>query len=167
MRNDALMLPYNNQRGFTIIELMVTLVILATLASVTMPLLKLTLQRNKEAELTKNLIQLREAIDAYKQASDQGRIKKNIDQSGYPPNLEILVQGVQDIKDPKKPMIKFLRRIPKDPMLNSDESRPFKHDWGLRSYISEADTPKYEDDVYDVYSLSPMKGINGVPYAQW
>lgn len=167
MRNKALKLPCNNERGFTIIELMVTLVIIAILASVTMPLLKLTLQRNKEAVLTQNLIQLRSAIDAYKQASDQGRIKKNIDQSGYPPNLEVLVQGVQDIKDPKKPMIKFLRHIPKDPMLNSDDSRLFNHDWGLRSYVSESDKPKYEDDVYDVYSLSPLKGINGVPYAQW
>lgn len=155
------------QLGFTVIELMVTLVILAILASVTMPLLKLTLQRNKEAALTQNLIQIREAIDAYKQASDQGRIKKNIDQSGYPPNLEILVQGVVDIKDPKKRKIKFLRRIPQDPMLDEDSSRVFAHDWGLRSYVSELDNPKYEDDVYDVYSLSTLKSFKGVPYAHW
>jgi general secretion pathway protein G len=160
-------LVQQSQRGFTIIELMVTLTILAILASVTMPLLKLTLQRNKEATLTQNLMQLREAIDDYKQAADEGRIKKDIDQSGYPPNLEVLVRGVEDIKDPKKRLIKFLRRIPKDPMRNQDEQRPFEHDWGLRSYFSEADNPQYEGDVYDVYSLSPLKGINGVPYAQW
>lgn len=156
-----------NQRGFTIIELMVTLAILAILASMTMPLLKLTLQRNKEATLTQNLIHLREAIDAYKQAADEGRIKKNIDQPGYPPNLEVLVQGVEDLKDPKKRLLKFLRRIPKDPMRNIDDSRPFDHDWGLRSYSSEAENPQYDGDVYDVYSLSPLKGINGVPYASW
>lgn len=156
-----------NQLGFTIIELMVTLVILAILASMTMPLLKLTLQRNKEAQLTQNLMQLRNAIDAYKQAADEGRIKKNIDQSGYPPNLEVLVQGVEDIKDPKKRMIKFLRRIPKDPMLNIDDQGPLEHNWGLRSYLSEAEKPQYDDDVYDVYSLSPLNGINGVPYAHW
>ena len=155
------------QRGFTIIELMVTLVILATLASITMPLLKLTLQRNKEAQLTQNLMQLRNAIDAYKQAADEGRIKKNIDQSGYPPNLEVLVDGVEDLKDPKKRSIKFLRRIPKDPMLNADKQGEFQHQWGLRSYFSEAEKPQYDGDVYDVYSLSPLNGINGVPYAQW
>ena len=156
-----------NERGFTIIELMVTLAILATLASMTMPLLKLTLQRNKEAVLSQNLIHLREAIDSYKQAADEGRIKKNIDQSGYPPNLEVLVEGVEDLKDPKKRLIKFLRRIPKDPMSNIEDPRPFDHDWGLRSYVSESENPQYEDDVYDVYSLSPLKGINGVPYANW
>jgi general secretion pathway protein G len=153
--------------GFTLIELMVTLVILAILAGVSFPLLKLTLQRNKEAELAQNLMQIRLAIDAYKQASDQGRIKKGIDQTGYPPNLEILVLGVTDIKDPKKRIIKFLRRIPQDPMLSADDYRPFRHDWGLRSYRSEANKPQYEDDVYDVYSLSPHVGINGVPYAEW
>ena len=108
------------ERGFTIIELMVTLAILAILASITMPLLKLTLQRNKETTLTQNLMQIREAIDAYKRAVDEGRIKKEIDQSGYPPNLEVLEQGVQDLKDPKKRMIKFLRRIDrKSTRLNS------------------------------------------------
>lgn len=169
MRNlsDILMNKQPGQRGFTIIELMVTLAILAILASVTMPLLKLTLQRSKEATLTQNLIQIREAIDAYKQASDQGRIKKNIEQSGYPPNLEILVQGVVDIKDPKKRIIKFLRRIPQDPMLDHDAPRLFAHDWGLRSHMSEVDNPNFEDDVYDVYSLSTLKSFKGVPYAQW
>lgn len=153
--------------GFTIIELMVTLAILSILASVTMPLVALTLQRNKEAILMQNLIQIRDAIDAYKQASDQGRIKKDIEQSGYPQNLEVLVQGVVDIKDPKKRIIKFLRRIPQDPMLDQNAPRLFAHDWGLRSYVSEADNPKYEDDVYDVYSLSTLKSFKGVPYAKW
>jgi general secretion pathway protein G len=154
-------------QGFTLIELMVTLVILAILAGVSLPMLKLTLQRNKEALLAQNLIQIRDAIDAYKLASDQGRIKKTIDQTGYPPNLEILVSGVPDMKDPKHRVIKFLRRIPHDPMLSEETQKLFKHDWGLRSYRSDADKPEYVDDVYDVYSLSTQKGINGVPYAAW
>lgn len=157
----------HEQRGFTIIELMVTLVILAILASVTMPLLKLTLQRNKETTLRQNLIQLRFAIDDYKQAVDEGYIAKDIDQSGYPPNLEVLVNGVENIRDPKKRKIKFLRSIPKDPMLTPEDTRPFKHDWGLRSYHSEADNPKYDGDVFDVYSLSPLKSIKGELYAEW
>jgi general secretion pathway protein G len=77
------------------------------------------------------------------------------------------VDGVEDLKDPKKRTIKFLRRIPKDPMLNADELGEFQHQWGLRSYFSEAEKPQYDGDVYDVYSLSPLNGINGVPYAQW
>lgn len=158
---------YAEQRGFTIIELMVTLVILAILASVTMPLLKLTLQRNKESNLTQHLMQLRVAIDDYKQAFDEGYIAKEIDQSGYPPNLEILVNGVENIRDPKKRKIKFLRSIPNDPMRNPDDTRPFKHDWGLRSYHTDVDNPKYDVDVFDVYSLSPLKSIRGEPYAQW
>lgn len=156
-----------SESGFTLVELMVTLVIMATLSSVALPLLKVTVKRNKEATLSHHLMQIREAIDAYKLASDQGRIKKNIDQSGYPPNLEILVSGVPDLKDPKKRLIKFLRRIPNDPMRGADEYRPFRHDWGLRSYRSEGDKPVYEDDVYDVYSLSQQTGLNGVPYAEW
>jgi general secretion pathway protein G len=155
------------QRGFTIIELMVTLVILAILASVTMPLLKLTLQRNKESNLKQHLMQLRVAIDDYKQAVDAGFIAKEIDQSGYPPNLEILVNGVENIRDPKKRKIKFLRSIPNDPMRNLEDTRPFKHDWGLRSYNTDVDNPKYDGDVFDVYSLSPLKSIRGEPYAQW
>jgi len=167
IHNNASMATFQSQNGFTIIELMVTLVILAILAGMTMPLLKLTLQRNKEATLTQNLMQLRVAIDAYKQAVDEGRIKQDNDQSGYPPNLEVLVNGVEDSKDAKKRKIKFLRSIPKDPMRNSNDPRPFNHDWGLRSYNTDADNPKYDADVYDVYSLSPLKSIKGEPYAQW
>jgi general secretion pathway protein G len=157
--------------GFTLIELVVTVAILAILASVAMPMLQLTVQRVKESELRANLRQIREAIDAYKKAVDEGRVSKNIDQSGYPPNLEILVDGVVDVKDPSKRKLRFLRKIPADPMRtlvqNDDGYGQTNYHWGLRSYASEFDNPKEGQDVYDVYSLSKQTGINGVPYSQW
>jgi general secretion pathway protein G len=157
--------------GFTLIELVVTVAILAILASVAMPMLQLTVQRVKESELRANLRQIREAIDAYKKAVDEGRVSKNIDQSGYPPNLEMLVDGVVDVKDPGKRKLRFLRKIPADPMRtlvqNDDGYGQTNYHWGLRSYASEFDNPKEGQDVYDVYSLSKQTGINGVPYSQW
>lgn len=104
-------------KGFTLIELIVTVTIVAVLASVTMPMLQMTVQRTKENELRANLRQIREAIDAYKKAADDGRIKKDIDATGYPLNLEILVDGVVDEKDPNKSKLKFLRRIPQAPII--------------------------------------------------
>ena len=155
--------------GFTLIELIVTVTIVAILASVAMPMLKMTLQRSKENELRANLRQIREAIDAYKKASDEGRIKKNIEESGYPPNLEILVDGVVNEKDIKKNKLKFLRRIPLDPMspVTSINNNELANNWGLRSYASEVESPQQGDDVFDVYSQSQQLGINGVPYARW
>ena len=155
-------------KGFTLIELVVTVAIVAILASVAMPMLQVTVQRTKENELRANLRQIREAIDSYKKATDEGRIKKIIGESGYPPNLEILVNGIVDEKDPNRHIAKFIRKIPLDPMQspsNSDEN--FTNNWGLRSYASEASRPAEGDDVYDVYSLSQQVGINGVPYSQW
>jgi len=160
-------LPY----GFTLIELVVTVAILAILASVAMPMLQLTVQRLKESELRANLRQIREAIDAYKKAVDEGKVAKNIDQSGYPPNLETLVDGVVDVKDPGKRKLRFLRKIPADPMRsslqNNDDYGQKEDRWGLRSYASEFDQPKEGEDVYDIYSLSQQTGFNGVPYSQW
>lgn len=153
--------------GFTLIELVITLAMVAILASAAMPMLKLTVQRSKENDLRQHLQQLRLAIDAYKNAVDEGRIKKTVEQSGYPPNLEVLVDGVVDEKDPKRQRIKFLRRIPADPMRNHQMQYEHAHDWGLRSYASDANKPYFDADVYDVYSLSPHVGTNGVPYAQW
>ncbi|MES2579517.1 MAG: type II secretion system protein [Pseudomonadota bacterium] len=156
-------------KGFTLIELIVTVTIVSILASVTMPMLKMTVQRSKETELRANLRQIREAIDAYKKAADEGRIKKNIQDNGYPPNLEVLVNGVLDEKDVNKRQLKFLRRIPLDPMTNiaNADTEALPNNWGLRSYESDAVEPVAGDDVYDVYSLSPQIGINGVPYAKW
>ena len=155
--------------GFTLIELIVTVTIVAILASVAMPMLQMSVQRNKESELRANLRQIREAIDAYKKASDEGRIKKSIEESGYPPNLEILVNGVLDEKDINKNKLKFLRRIPLDPMspVTSINNNELPNNWGLRSYASEVESPQQGDDVFDVYSQSQQLGINGVPYARW
>lgn len=159
--------------GFSLIELVVTVAIVAILGSVAMPMLKVSVQRNKEAELRANLRQIREAIDAYKKAYDEGRIElKNIEKTGYPPNLEVLVEGVQDksVPDGKK-KLRFLRKIPLDPMLPKEDisatTQTESESWGLRSYASEADNPTAGEDVYDVYSLSPLTGTNGIPYAKW
>jgi general secretion pathway protein G len=153
------------ERGYTFIELIITVAIVAILASVTMPMMEVTIKREKEKELRAVLRELREAIDAYKEASDAGRIKKSIEESGYPPNLDMLVKGVIDEKDPQKRRIVFLRRIPLDPTLKSTEyANP---QWGLRSYESSLENPNAGADVYDVYSLSSELSINGIPYAQW
>lgn len=159
-----------HHKGFTLIELVATVAIVAILASAALPMLQMTVQRAKENELRANLRQIREAIDAYKKMADieNGPIKKVEGKTGYPPNLEALVEGVVNEKDPNKTKIRFLRRIPIDPMQPPSESNEsLSNNWGLRSYESEADDPKAGDDVYDVYSLSLQVGINGVPYAQW
>jgi general secretion pathway protein G len=156
-------------KGFTLIELVVTVAIVAVLASAVTPMLQMTYQRSKENQLRADLRQIREAIDAYKKAADEGRIKKSIDETGYPPNLAILVDGVIDEKDVKKNKLKFLRRVPIDPMQPKDktDTDDLAKNWGLRSYQSEANNPAEGEDVYDVYSLSEQLGINGVPYAKW
>lgn len=158
-------------RGFTLIELLVTLAIIGILASATMPMIKMSVQRNKEAELKANLRTIRQAIDAYKQAVDDGKIKKSVDASGYPPSLEILVEGVENAKSPDKQKLYFLRKIPLDPMMPIETIPGVALDvseiWGLRSYDSEADEPREGKDVYDVYSRSPNVGLNGIPYAKW
>ena len=154
-------------KGFTLVELLVTVVIVSILAAGALPVMQLTVQRSKESELRSALRQLREAIDAYKKAVDEGHIKKSIDQSGYPPNLEVLVEGVEDEKDAGKHKLRFLRRIPPDPMQPDAEPGNGQKVWGVRSYDSEPDNPHEGSDVFDVYSLSPQIGINGVPYSAW
>ena len=153
-------------RGFTLIELVITVAIVALLASVALPVTELAVQRTKEQDLRRTLRQIREAIDAYKQASDEGRIRKSVGDSGYPKKLEELVEGVDDQKNPKKEKIYFLRRIPRDPF-STDPTLSASATWGKRSYASPPDDPSEGDDVFDVYSLAPGKGINGQPYREW
>ncbi|MBY0577316.1 MAG: type II secretion system GspH family protein [Gallionellaceae bacterium] len=153
-------------RGFTLIELVVTVAIVSILASGVMPIAKLVAQREKEKELRASLRNMREAIDAYKKLFDEGKIRKEPGQSGYPPSLAVLVEGVVDEKDPQKHRIRFLRKIPADPM-SIDPAAPAEQTWGLRSYASETKDPQAGDDVYDVYSLSTHKGLNGRPYSAW
>jgi general secretion pathway protein G len=146
-------------KGFTLIELMITLAILALLASIGLPLAEVTVQRNKEQELRHALREVREAIDAYKRAGDEGRIERAADASGYPPTLAALTDGVKDKTKTDETKVYFLRRIPADPV--SGEA------WGLRSYASPASDPKPGKDVYDIYSRSEEMGLNGVPHKEW
>lgn len=152
-------------RGFTLIELLVTVVIVGILASVALPLSELSRQRAKESELRQDLREMRTAIDAYKHAGDEGRIQVSVDQSGYPPNLSVLVDGVTDAKSADSRKIYFLRRIPRDPFADGDVDAGAS--WGKRSYDSPPDAPHEGKDVYDVYSLSDGIGLNGIPYRKW
>jgi len=154
-------------RGFTIIELVITVAIVSLLASAVLPSAQLMYQRERESEMRASLRTIRDAIDAYKRAWDTGHIKKELEKSGYPPSLQVLVDGVDDASAPKEGVkIYFLRRLPRDPFW-PDATAPAADSWGLRSYASPPDDPQPGDDVYDVYSRSSRTGLNGVPYRDW
>lgn len=152
--------------GFTLIELLVTLAILALLGTLVLPVAEVTVQRRDEQELRRALREIRAGLDAYKKAGDEGRVSKAADASGYPERLELLVEGVPDLRSPKQANIYFLRRLPRDPF-NPDAELSDAATWGKRSYASEPDEPKEGDDVYDVYSTSQRIGLNGIPYNKW
>ena len=154
------------RKGFTLIELLVTLAILALLGTLVLPVAEVTVQRRDEQELRRALREIRHGLDAFKKAGDEGRVSKAADASGYPERLELLVEGVPDLRSPKQARIFFLRRLPRDPF-NRDAELPDAATWGKRSYASDADEPKEGDDVYDVYSTSERVGLNGIPYNKW
>ena len=153
-------------RGFTLIEMLVTVTIVALMSTIAFPMLELAERRSNERELREALRQIRTALDTYKQAVDEGHIVEETKGSGYPPSLDILVTGVVDAKSPSKDKkLFFLRRIPRDPLSQALEGGV--PNWGLRSYASAATDPQAGADVFDVYSLSPAIGLNGIPYKEW
>ncbi|OFW09720.1 MAG: general secretion pathway protein GspG [Acidobacteria bacterium RIFCSPLOWO2_02_FULL_67_36] len=151
-------------RGFTFVELLVVTTLLLILASAVMPLAKVTVQREREAELRRDLREMRAAIDKYKDAVDNGLIGSvdvKVGSEGYPPDLETLVEGVTVANDASGRKLKFLRRIPIDPMTKST-------DWGLRAYGDKPDSTSWGgSSVYDVYTKSEGKALDGTKYKDW
>lgn len=152
--------------GFSLIELLITLALIGVLAGLVSPVAQTLIQRGRERELSRSLLEIRRAIDDYKRASDDGRIAKVAGASGYPASLGLLVAGAVDLRDPLRGKIYFLRRLPRDP-LQADSAGEAEASWGKRSYASDADQPQEGADVYDVYALSGQVGLNGVPYGKW
>jgi general secretion pathway protein G len=152
--------------GFTLVELLVTVVIVSILALGAVPFLELASQRARESELRTALRQIRTAIDAYKKAVDDGQVRRKADEAGYPPSLEILADGVDNARPEGPRRLVFLRRVPRDPMF-PDRSVPAARTWGLRSYESTHDRPAEGRDVFDVYSRAEGTGLNGVRYREW
>ena len=156
-----------NRSGFTLIEMVVTVAIVGLLASIALPLAEVSMKRNKEHELRLALREIRSALDDYKQAVEDGRVANSMQESGFPGSLQVLVEGASDTSSPDgKKRIYFLRRIPRDPMF-TDATRPDEDTWGKRSYASSHDAPEEGEDVFDVYSLAPGTGLNGIPYRAW
>ena len=151
-------------RGFSMIELMAVLAILAVLAWMAMPLVDLAREREREHELQTALWQIRDAIDAYKRASDAQSASRDPGVSGYPPSLLALAQGVPDPRAGGR-LVYYLRRVPRDPF--APPELPAEQTWGLRSFASPAEAPAPGADVYDVYSRAAGTGLNGVPFRSW
>ncbi|MGA2905226.1 MAG: type II secretion system protein [Candidatus Korobacteraceae bacterium] len=150
-------LPRLGFRGFTMVELLVAMTILMILTATAVPVMRLTIQRTKERELHRDLWQLRDAIDRYKDAADRGAFQVKVDSQGYPPDLETLVKGV----DSNGKKMRFLRHIPVDPMTGKDE-------WGLRSIQDDPDSDSWGGgNVFDVYTKSEGTGLDGTKYKMW
>jgi general secretion pathway protein G len=152
------------ERGFSYIELLVAATVLAILAGAAIPLARWDQKRRSEQRLKVTLQIMRSAIDQYKKYTDEGLImQSDVEQMGYPQSLEELVEGVQvgDPQSPESKTLKFLLRIPEDPMTGNTE-------WGLRSYQDDWDSDNWGgENVYDVYSLSPARALDGSYYEEW
>lgn len=151
-------------RGYTFVELLVVASIILILASAVMPLAKVSATRTREAELRRALREMRTAIDKYKDAVDNGQIGAidvKAGSEGYPPDLETLVEGVGVANDASGRKLKFLRKVPIDPMTNSNE-------WGLRSYQDRPDATSWGgQNVFDVYTKSTGIALDGTKYRDW
>ena len=145
------------ERGLTLIELIVTVAILAILASAAVPVARFKVKRDRERELRRDLWEMRDAIDHYKDAADRGAFQTKVDSQNYPPDLDTLVNGV-DVQGKK---VKFLRRIPVDPMTG-------KAEWGMRSMQDDPTSDSFGgQSVFDVYSKSQGTALDGTKYADW
>jgi general secretion pathway protein G len=150
----------SGKTGFTLIELIVTVMIVSVLAGLAVPLMRNTVKREREAVLHQSLREMREAIDKYKEASDRGLIEVKVGTEGYPESLDVLVEGVAMMGTVDK-KLKFLRRVPTDPMTNST-------DWGLRAYQDEPTASSWGgQNVFDVYSKSDGTALDGTKYKDW
>ncbi|HEU4695065.1 MAG TPA: type II secretion system protein [Vicinamibacterales bacterium] len=153
----------NAERGFTFLELVVVTAVLMVLASTAIPFAQVTAQRQREVELRRSLREMRTALDKFKDAVDQGLIPSTELEpanEGYPPDLETLVDGVSVANDASGRKLKFLRRIPVDPMT--------KDEWGLRSYQDDPDATSWGgQNVFDVYTKSDGTALDGTKYKDW
>lgn len=163
MRNPAWR---RGSRGFTLMELVVTLALLGIMALMVQPLAEIAIQRQQEQALREALREIRTAIDRYHQAAEQGLIQRKVGDKGYPPDLETLVLGVPNRTSATGERLIFLRRVPRDPF-NSDSRLSAAATWNLRSSDSPADAPSPGSDVFDVTSSAKGAGLNGVPYSEW
>lgn len=154
-------------RGFTLVEMIVTVTVLLVLAMAVMPVVQTAVKRDKEIELRRSLREIREALDAYKRLADEKRIETEEESEGYPPDLETLVKGVEvkseegASSESESKIVRFLRRIPRDPMTGTA-------DWGLRSYQDAPDAESWgEENVFDVYTKHTGKALDGTRYRDW
>ena len=152
-------------RGFTLIELTVTVALVGLLAWVTVPLFEITTTRVKEVELRSALRQIRSALDAYKAAADAGAVSRTVTESGYPPSLELLTTGIETTNRAGMRHVVFLRQIPRDPFF-PDQTTPPAKQWLTRSYGGAFEDSR-SDDIFDVASRSNRIALNGTPYREW
>lgn len=152
--------------GYTLVELLVVLALMGVLGVMVTPVVELSVQRERERELKRALWEIRDAIDAYRRLRESGALASFRGTLPLPPDLQTLTQALVDVRPDRRGEVhRLLRRIPRDPF--ADSSLPAERSWGLRSYLSEASAPKAGAEVFDVYSLSPAIGLNGIPLREW